>query len=108
MLVEISRTSGEPVEGATQIKATRYLYRRSDYIERNPAAMEDFQKLCTDIEKLPNGLYRGKSIRPSFIYVLEIPDIYEYVKEVGECIVSNGPDYVEGYPSVEIYDDYRE
>ncbi len=108
MLVEISRTSGKPVEGATQIKATCYHYRR-DYIERDPAAMRNFKKMCTDIEKLPNGLYRGKARQPSTITVLEIPDIYEYVKEVGECIVSNSPQlYVEGYPSVEIYDDYRE
>ena len=40
---------------------------------------------------------------------MEIPDIYEFARELNEeVIVSCYPEYVEGYPQVEIYDDYRE
>ena len=109
MLVEISRTSGKPVEGACQIKVQKYMYRNGNYVKENPAALKELKKYCTDVEQLPNGNWRGKHRQWVTIDVMEIPDIYEFARELNEeVIVSCYPEYVEGYPQVEIYDDYRE
>jgi hypothetical protein len=113
MLVLIERTSrgcGDktpPVEGAVEILVTRYDYRVSG-IENNPAAWENYSKSCTDIERMEDGGYRGKRRKKEKMWSIDIPDIYEFVKVHGDCIVSAPGDFVEEYPRVEIYDDYRE
>lgn len=113
MLVFIERTSQRlgcntpPVEGAVDILATRYDYRNSG-IENNPAAWEHFAKYNTDIERMGDGSYRGKRREKEKKWIIDIPDIYEFVKVHGDCIVSTPGDFVEEYPIVEIYDYYRE
>ena len=113
MLVLIERTSHglgcntPPVEGAVEILVTRYDYRVSN-IEKNPAAWENFAKYSTDIERMEDGRYRGKRREKEKMWMIDIPDIYEFVKVHGDCIVSAPGDFVEEYPRVEIYDDYRE
>jgi hypothetical protein len=109
MLVAISRTSGKAVEGATPIKTKRYMYRNGHYIKDNPNGLKEMKKYCTNIEQMPNGNWRGIMREFVTIDVLEIPDIYEFAKELNEeVIISCYPEYVDNYPQVEIYDDYRE
>lgn len=113
MNVLIERTSHgldcntPPVEGAVEILVTRYEYRVSG-IENNPAAWENFAKHSTDIERMEDGSYRGKRREKEKMWLIDIPDIYEFVKVHGACIVFAPGDFVEEYPRVEIYDDYRE
>ena len=113
MKVLIERTShglGDntpPVEGAVEIFVTRYNYRVGD-IENNPVAWEFFTKHSTDIERMEDGSYRGKRREKEKMWLIDIPDIYEFVKVHGDCIVKAPGDFVEEYPRVEIYDDYRE
>ena len=113
MLVLIERTSyglgcnKPPVEGAVEILVTRYDYRVSG-IENNPAAWENFVKYSTDIVRMENGSYRGKRREKEKMWIIDIHDIYEFVKVHGCCIVSAPGDFVEEYPRVEIYDDYME
>ena len=112
MNVLIERTSHglgcntPPVEGAVEILVTRYDYRVSG-IENNPAAWENFAKYYTDIERMEDGSYRGKLRQKEKKWMIDIPDIYEFVKVYGDCIVLAPGDFVEEYPRVEIYDDYR-
>lgn len=109
MKVLIERTSclTPPVEGAVQIPVTRYDYRESG-IENYPAVWEIFSKRCTDIERMEDGSYRGKRREKTKMWAIDIPDIYAFAKAHGDCIVSPPGDFVEEYPRVEIYDDYRE
>ena len=49
------------------------------------------------------------SISDAQVWVIEIDDIIEFIKKVEcDCIVSAPGKYVEDYPKIEIYDDYRE
>ena len=97
-----------PIDGAQREEVTMYDYRTSG-VRENEFAWEDFNKWNTDIERLPNGEWRGKRKDKQRVWVIEIVDIMEFVKMLGEQIILQGPGrYVEDYPYIEIYDDYRE
>lgn len=97
----------QPVDGAVKEEVTSYGYRSLE-IEKREQAWKRFNEDYTDIKRLPNSGWRGTSKEKQFVWVIEIDDIVEFVKKVGECIVSASEKYVEGYPQIEIYDDYRE
>ena len=108
----VTRTStycsnAQPVEGAVKKEVTTYGYRSED-LEKNARVWKQFNEDFTDIKRLPNGYWRGTSKEKQIVWVIEIDDIIEFVKKVGECIVSASEKYVDGYQQIEIYDDYRE
>ena len=100
-------TNEQPVEGAVKEEVTPYGYRVGD-LEKRERQWKCFNEEFTDIKRLPNGYWRGTSKEKKVIWVIEIDDIIEFIKKVGECIVSASEECVEGYPQIEIYDDYRE
>ena len=97
----------QPVEGAVKEEVTLYGYRIKE-TEKDEQVWKRFNEKFTDIKRLPNGDWRGTSKEKQVVWVIEIDDIIEFIKKVGDCIVSVSEDYVEGYPQIEIYDGYRE
>ena len=97
-----------PIEGATRELVTRYDYRTAG-VKENKSAWENFNRWNTDLEPLPNGEWRGKRKDKEKVWVIEIDDIMEFVKKLDEQIILTAPGkFVEDYPCIEIYDDYRE
>lgn len=111
MKVIVKRTSEPgcepPVKGAVIEEVTPYLFSFKG-IKQYPAAWENFEKMCVGIVQLPDGRYRGVKREKCAEWTIEIDDIFEFVERVGMCIVIPAGDYVEKYPTVEIYDTWRE
>lgn len=97
-----------PVKGATKEWVTKYDYRTAD-VKEHEFAWAIFNRISTDIERLSDGSWRGKFKEKDEVWVIEIDDIMEFVKKLDEPIILKAPGrYVEDYPYIEIYDDYRE
>jgi hypothetical protein len=108
----VTRTSlyldeAQPVEGAVKEEVTPYGYRINDF-EKQEQAWKHFNENFTDVKRLPSGDWRGTRKEKEVVWVIEIDNIIEFIKKVGTCVVSVSEKYVEGYPQIEIYDDYRE
>lgn len=69
----------------------------------------EFTKLYADIEQMPDGNWRGKYREPSKVWTADIDDIFALAETVNCGVIVFPPgEFVEKYPVVEIYDDYRE
>jgi len=96
----------QPIDNAVQ-EPIHYFDYRAGSIVNHSLVWENFNNLCRNIIKLPNGNYRGISKNSINMWVAEIDNLNDFVKEHGRIIL-DACDNEEGYMSIEIYDDYRE
>ena len=66
------------------------------------------QKNCTNIETLDNGDIRGIEKREIQRWIMDIDNIFQFVKEHGIVIVDKCDNIVGDWYKVTIYDDYIE
>ena len=100
--------SGIEFQARVRLQGGGIVYRTAG-VKENKSAWEDFNRWSTDLETLPNGEWRGKRKDKEKVWVIEIDDIMEFVKKLDEQIILTAPGkFVEDYPCIEIYDDYRE
>lgn len=98
-----------PIKGAMRVGLHYYHYAvkgmPNSIFEENKMFI---QKKCTDIETLDNGNIRG--IRKDEIqrWMIDIDDIFQFVKEHGSVIIDKCDNIVGDWYRVTIYDDYVE
>ena len=66
------------------------------------------QKNCTNIETIDNGDIRGIEKREIQRWIMDIDNIFQFVKEHGSVIVDKCDNIVGDWYKVTIYDDYIE
>lgn len=102
----ISRTSGIPVEGSYKVSRTRVDRRSTDDPAKVPAYRGDsawwFEQGKN--HRIENGMI-CRDLGQEEKWVIDIDDLLVFVREHGECILSIDRD---GWPEIEIYDDYRD
>lgn len=105
----VSRTSfveGPPVDGACKVSRTRVDRRSTDDPSKIPAYGGQsawwFEKGSN--HRIENGRI-CRDLGTEEVWVVDIDDVLEFVKKHGQCVISIDFD---GWPEIEVYDDYRE